>query len=50
MINVVEGAPIYGGEGFVVSYWVAVGLSVVGLLATAAMRHGRRPASVEAVH
>ncbi|MEI4273168.1 MFS transporter [Klenkia sp. LSe6-5] len=48
VINLVEGAPIYGGGGFTAVYWLATGLAVVGLVATAVMRHGRRPASVEA--
>ena len=48
VINVVQGAPIYEGGGFTAVYWVAVALAVVGLLATLAMRHGRRPESAEA--
>jgi MFS family permease len=47
-LQVVQGQPIYGGQGFTASYYIAVGLAVVGLLATIAMRHGRRPESVEA--
>jgi MFS family permease len=49
VLQVIQGSPIYGGGGFVAVYWLAAALSVVGLAATAVMRHGRRSESAEAV-
>jgi MFS family permease len=48
VLAMVEGTPIYGGTGITVVYLVAACLALVGLVATLAMRHGRRPQSVEA--
>ncbi|MEI2778813.1 MAG: MFS transporter [Tetrasphaera sp.] len=48
ILQLVQGSPIYAEQGFTTVYWLAAAGSVIAVLATLAMRHGRRPASVEA--
>lgn len=48
ILQLVQGSPIYAEQGFVTIYWLAAVGSVIAAVATLLMRHGRRPASVEA--
>lgn len=43
---VIEGQPIYTGTGFVLAYYFTAAVSLIGLVATLAMRHGTRDSTV----
>ncbi|WP_347352785.1 MFS transporter [Intrasporangium sp.] len=48
ILQLIQGSPIYAEQGFTTIYWLSAAASVLAVLATLAMRHGRRPMSVEA--
>jgi len=47
--TVIDGSPIYGGNGFTTVYVLAAALAVIGLIATLLMPHGRKSQSAEAL-